>query len=283
MNIDGESLQGAPVAFSPDEAPAPGGIGATVSHRLGRCVERLENPELKPGWVVHEVRKDLKRVRALLRLSGDMLRTRRPEKRCAAAARKLSHLRDAAALGETLVRLRARADAAELESLDVLAEALLPAKSAADHAPALPRPVALEVAETLRKVKLESEALPFERMDAAALDAGLAESWSDSARAFRRVVASPVLPHFHDLRKAVKRELHQSELAGRPVDPVDRATLKKMADVLGELQDLDVLRDRMRAAKLWRGPVRKLVTRTIRELKGRALRISFSRYPESGS
>lgn len=265
-----------------DEGPSPGGVGQTVIDRLDRCVERLENPELHPGWVVHEVRKDLKRVRALLRLCGDELPTRRLEKCCAGAARKLAHLRDAAALGETLARLRTRADARQLEALEAVIESLgLERPPGEPHG--LPRPIARDVATTLRKVRKGCAGLDFGPMDAAALDAGLADAWSDTALAFHRVVARPALPRFHEFRKAVKRELHQRELSGRPLDRMERATLKKLADVLGELQDLDVLRERLRAAGRWRGPVRKLVKQTIRELKARAVRLGAGRYPEEPS
>lgn len=281
MDSDRHALQDQP-AVPADEGPSPGGIGQTVIDRLDRCIERLENPELHPGWVVHEVRKDLKRVRALLRLCGDQLPTRKLEKRCAAAARELAHLRDAAALGETLARLRTRADARQLEALEAVIESLgLERPPGQPHG--LPRPIADDAATTLRKVRKHCAGLDFARMDAAALDAGLAESWSDTALAFRRVVERPALPRFHEFRKAVKRELHQRELSGRPLDRMERATLKKLADVLGELQDLDVLHERLSAAGRWRGPVRKLVKQTIRELKARAVRLGVGRYPEGSS
>jgi hypothetical protein len=63
---------------------------------------------------------------------------------------------------------------------------------------------------------------------------------------------------------------------------MERATLKKLADVLGELQDLDVLRApcAMRGA----GAARcRLVKQTMRELKGRAIRLGSGRYPEGKS
>lgn len=266
----------------PDEGPSPAGIGQTLVDRLDRCVERLENPALHPGWVVHEVRKDLKRVRALLRLCAAELPTRRLEKRCGAAARELAHLRDAAALGETLGRLRTRADARQLEALEAVIAALgLERPAGEPHG--LPRPVAEDAAATLRKVRVRCAELDFSRMDGAALDAGLAAAWSDSARAFRRVVKRRALPRYHDFRKAVKRELHQRELSGRPLDRMERATLKKLAEVLGELQDLDVLRAKLRDGRRWRGPVRKLVKQTICELQARAVRLGHGRYPERSS
>jgi CHAD domain-containing protein len=280
MNTEGRTHR---EPLSPDELPAPGGVGETLTLRLECCIERLEDPSLPPAWVVHEVRKDLKRSRALLRLSGDVLPTRRLEKRCAAAARKLSPLRDADAAAETLARLRVRADPEQLKALEDLADWLRHRRESFAGAPGLPRPIATDVASTLRRVLRDVRALSFERLDAAALDAGLADAWADTARAFRRVVKKPALPHFHDFRKTVKRELHQRELSGRPLDRMERATLKKLADVLGELQDLDIFRDTLREAGRWRGPVRPLVKRTIYELKGRAIRLGEGRYPEPGS
>lgn len=281
MNIESRSHPES-AATSPYEAPLPGGVGATLRQRLARCIERLDDPSLRPAWVVHEVRKDLKRSRALLRLSGGVLPTRQLEKRCAAAARKLSHLRDADAAGETVARLRMRADARELEALDELA-AWLAEPHAGVGAPTLPRPIATEVAEALREVASEVAVLSFERLDAAALDAGLARSWSDTATAYRRVTKKPGLARFHEFRKAAKRELHQRELSGRPLDRMEHATLRKLADVLGELQDLDVLRNILRGAGRWRGPVRRLVEQTMRELKARAIRLGGGRYPERAS
>jgi CHAD domain-containing protein len=282
MNIHNHAHQ-EPANPSPDEGPAPGGVGQTLLRHLGRCIERLEDPSLKPAWVVHEVRKDLKRSRALLRLCEEVLPTRRLEKRCADAARRLSPLRDADAASETLARLRPRADDRQRQALEALAAWLARQREAASGAPGLPRPVATGVADSLRKVAGEVRVLPFDSIAPAALDASLVESWSDTADAFRRVVHRPVLPRFHAFRKTVKRELHQRELCGRPLERMERATLKKLAEVLGELQDLDVLRDKLREAGRWRGPVRRLVKQTIRELKTRAIRLGDGRYLDTTS
>jgi hypothetical protein len=282
--MNGESRRDSErVELPPDEAPAPGGVGATVAHRLERSIERLRDPSLRAPWVVHEVRKDLKRVRALLRLSGHVLRTRRLEKRCAASARELSLLRDAAAVRETVARLKQRADAREREALEALDAWLEQESAAGGPGLTLPRAVAEELSDSLGHILEEVRALPFDELDDAALDAGLGDAWSDTANAFRQLRKAPLLPRFHDFRKAVKRELHQRELSGRPLDRMERATLKKLADVLGELQDLDVLCGILRDADRWRGPVKRLVKRSMRELKARALRLGEGRYRESVS
>jgi len=278
MSTESQSPAGFPRPVV-DAAPMPEGLGLTISARLETCMSRLDDPALPGGRVVHEVRKELKRARALLRLSSDVLPTRHFEKRCAEAARRLAHLRDADAMAETLLRLRSRADPCHLEALDALSRALSEDRRA-NAAAGLPRPLAEGVVDTLRVIRADVERLDFEAMDERAIGAGLAEAWAETARAFRRVLEQPVLPRFHDFRKVVKRELYQRELCGLPLDKHERAMLKKLADVLGELQDLDVLRAKLRAIDAWRGPVRQLVKQTIRELKARALRLGLARYPE---
>jgi hypothetical protein len=142
-----------PEAFRSDPPdPLDGSVRDTLLVLLGRCIGRLEDPALRPTWVVHEVRKDLKRIRALLRLCGDVLPTRRLEKRCAAAARKLAHLRDAHATDETLARLRLRADPGQLEALEALADWLALCRAEAAGTPGLPRPIATAAAGSLRRV-----------------------------------------------------------------------------------------------------------------------------------
>lgn len=272
-------------ADAPEEAAqrGPENTGDTIRALLDRCVARLEDPALPPAWVVHEVRKDLKRTRALLRLCEQELATRAAEKRCGAAGRALSHLRDADAAEETVARLRPRADTRELRALDELSAWIASQRQPRDGAGGLPRPLAAKVAENLREARLELDALAFGRMDAAALDAGLAAAWSDTARAYQRAERNPKIDRFHDFRKAVKRELYQRELCGRPLQRMERATLKKLADVLGELQDLEVLHGTVREAGRWRGALKRLIKRTARELKGRALRLGKGRYGERAS
>jgi CHAD domain-containing protein len=282
--MDSEIKTGAG-ADVPEEAAfvAAENAGGTIRALLDRSIARLEDPALPPAWVVHEVRKDLKRTRAMLRLCGQELPTRAAEKRCGAAGRALSHLRDADAAEETVSRLRPRAGAAELRALDELSAWIASQRKTRDGSGGLPRTLATQVAESLREVRAGLDALAFGRMDAAALDAGLAATWSDTARAYRRAAHKPRIERFHDFRKAVKRELYQRELSGRALERMERATLKKLADVLGELQDLEVLHGTVRDAGRWRGPLKKLIKRTARELKGRALRLGEGRYARRAS
>jgi hypothetical protein len=124
---------------------------------------------------VHEVRKDLKRVRALLRLAQERLPTRKAEKRCAAAARRLSHLRDTDAALETLVRLRRRSDAAHaLAALDEFAVLLTHRRLTLQ--PGLPRDVASRLSAELAEVSRGLAALPFASLTAEAIDSGMTKA-----------------------------------------------------------------------------------------------------------
>ncbi|MGD9387307.1 MAG: CHAD domain-containing protein [Gammaproteobacteria bacterium] len=277
MNTDSDARRDGGTSAAPDEvaAAAPGDM---IRAQLERSIARLQDPDLPPAWVVHEVRKDLKRARALLRLCGDALPTRRAEKRCAAAARALAHLRDADAAEETVARLRSRADARELAALDAVSAWIAAQRSGRPGSGGLSRSLAKQVAGELQDISAEVESWSFRGVSAEVLDAGLDASRRESARAFRRAAADGRTKRFHDFRKAVKRELYQRELSGRPLERMERSTLKKLADVLGELQDLEVLRGMLREGGKWRGPARRLTRRTAKELKGRALRLGEGRY-----
>lgn len=281
MNAESDAVrdQGAQAGSSPVQPNPP----EQVRLQLERSIARLRDPELPPAWVVHEVRKDLKRARALLRLCDGALPTRRAEKRCGAAARELAHLRDADAAEETVARLRPRADAAELAALDRLSTVIAAQRPLGTKSRGLPRSLAQRVADELQDISAEVESWSFHDVTPAVLDAGLAASRAASARAYRRAAADHRIERFHDFRKAVKRELYQKELSGRPLERMERATLKKLADVLGELQDLDVLRGILRERDLWRGPAKRLTRRTARELKARALRLGEGRYRRPSS
>lgn len=264
-------------AGSAEDELAAGGIGLTLQDRLGRVVARLRDPSHAAARVVHDVRKDLKRIRALLRLASDRLPTRDGERRCASAARALAELRDADAALETVSRLRRRPDAAAAQAELDGVEAWLTERRAV-VAPGLPAPVASAVATELAAVADELAHLPFGRLDDESVDAGLARTTARAAGAFRRVVGKRRPARFHALRKAVKRELHQRELAGRPFDRLDRETLKSLGDILGELQDLEVLRGLLKAHGRWRGPVKRLARAARPEMEDRAVRLAAARY-----
>lgn len=261
-----------------EHAPAvPGDLGVRIQQRLERSIQSLEDPDLQPAWVVHEVRKDLKRVRALLRLAEERLPTRKAEKRCAAAARRLSELRDADAALETLARLRRRSDAAPATvPLDEFSVLLGYRRDTLD--PGLPRDVAAKLAAELAEVSRGLAALPFDSLSDQALDAGLARARQRSAKAWCGLASRPRADRFHRLRKAVKRELYQAELGGQAVERMDRATLRKLGALLGELQDLEVLRGMLKAEDRWSGSLKRLVRTARAELEGRTLRIAGGRY-----
>jgi len=268
-------------AVEPGSGPDAPDLPRAVLERLDRSADWLRDPSLDPAWVVHEVRKDLKRVRALLRLVAPAAPTRKAEKDCAAAARELSGLRDADALLETLDRLAARAKPGEeTDALAGIRAHFAAQRGSFDGRPGLPAEIAGSVAGALDEVARGLRELSFEAVDDALLDEGLAASRAQARRAWRRVKKKPSPKRMHELRKAVKRESYQRELCGRPFDRMDRVLLKKLADVLGELQDLEVLRATLRAEKAWRGPVRRLAREARDELKGRTGRLAAARYGE---
>jgi CHAD domain-containing protein len=244
-----------PVHESGDALPeSAGDLRSAVTGRLARSAGWLRDLSLDPAWVVHEVRKDL----------------------------KLSALRDADALLETLDRLALRAAGDEqARAVAAARERLAGERGAFGGKEGLPGSVAGPVADALEEAAADLGGMSFDAVDDRVLDRGLERSRARAVRAWRRVSASPAPERMHELRKAVKRELYQRELSGRPFDRMDRAMLKTLSDVLGEIQDLEVLRSALKADGAWRDPLRGLAKQTRRELEQRAARLAGARYGEA--
>jgi CHAD domain-containing protein len=198
---------------------------------------------------IHDARKSLKRVRALVRLSRDQLGDhayRRENTILRDAGRRLSSVRDAAVLVETLDALVERyRDELPEGAFAGLREALeRDARLARDHAdqdPTATEEVAARLADARDRVAtwpLDEQAGP------AMLAPGLERIYRRGRRAARAVAAEPTTEALHELRKRAKDLWHAAQVL-RPADP---KRLKQMgrdahalADLTGDDHDLAVL------------------------------------------
>ncbi len=269
---------GVAVAAGDDKTAAA--LAAAVDRRLARCV-RLASGELPPGAVVHGVRKDLKRVRALLRLATDAgAIAGSHEKACAGIARKLSLRRDADAVLEALDRLADRAgEPADLARV-VEARQLLEGYPAADNDPVSFDARALR--RDLMSIRRSVAALDLSTLEAGRIGDALALTHATARRQARRLGKEGRAKRFHALRKSVKRELHQREWLTRrvPGSGGGRKSLKQLATLLGENQDIAVLKSFLRREGLYRGRLKRLVKAERDRVRAGALRIAGTFYAD---
>jgi CHAD domain-containing protein len=242
---------------------------------------------------VHETRKVIKRLRALLRLyrgALDPARLVREDARLRELGRSLGGFRDETALRESLSRVVEEATGSARVSLG-------------DGLPALVRalagrtPPATEVEASVASVRgalsaFTDRAADFEleRSGWPAIARGFRRTYARGRRAFERACRRPTEKRLHVLRRAAKR--HQAHLSlleplwPGPIRAV-RHELSDLGDLLGDDHDLSLLERRFEAlaGRLefhgLEAPFRATATARHAELRRRAFELGARVFAES--
>jgi len=240
---------------------------------------------------VHGVRKELKRVRATLRLFRTCFGVTTYQRENALirdAAKPLTPARDAKVLLETLRRLQPESDVKVNTFVRQLYRALRQERRDA-HRHLRPEDLTASAA-VLRAVKRRLERLSESRLDPAALGKGLKRTYKSGRKAIACVKERPTDERLHEWRKQVQYLSHQFEIVLR-LSPKRFARSHKrshrLAQRLGEDHDLALLNDKiLQHAK---GPnaasqndaVEELLNRLARRrkaLQGKAYRLGRELY-----
>jgi len=271
--------------------PIPKAVGKAAEKQLGKILAALTGEaRLDPDEAAHDARKRTKRLRALLRLVRDELGDdvyRRENRALRDAARRLSPVRDAWVLVETLDGLVAP----PAEHLSADAVAALRAVLVREH-----RDLVSEQSEDGGRARSAAE---FERVLArvsrwslrdrgwSSLDDGLERVARDGRKAMAAARETGRADDFHEWRKQVKYLRHQFELL-RNVWPDVLDAMEAGANELGELlgkdHDLAVLRERVEGAAVLPPATQKALLRRIDERRAecqhRALDLGRRLYAE---
>lgn len=232
------------------EGPAQG-IRRIALGRTAKALERLESADGgELALAVHGARKDLKKLRGLLRLVRDELgeKTFRTEnRRYRDAGRLLAGSRDAEVKLEILLALQH-----ELGSLPGAAveqwEGLLETERD-ELAAALREGSDGRIDQATKAIEAGHDEIPGWSLEAdswALVRPGLTRSYREGRQALKRVLTDPSVENVHEWRKRAKdlwyqlRIVHDAwpELLGETVDQAHR-----LADLLGDHHDLALLGD----------------------------------------
>jgi CHAD domain-containing protein len=213
-----------------------------LADRLERAVARLDANEAD-AELVHEVRKELKRSRSLLRLMRPALPDRLYEREMARlrhSARALSAARDAEALPAALEKLADTCAGQVPEStFDALAQAL--AERTRDTGL---RAAVTGEREALQAVRDGIDEWPLRAVRWGDLLDRLEATYRRGRKAFARARREPSTEKLHEWRKRDKDLLYQWSLMEDAWPTVIEAYVKQahdLADLLGDDHDLAVL------------------------------------------
>jgi CHAD domain-containing protein len=212
---------------------------------LDSAIARLERGDLS-DHAVHELRRELKRVRAALRLlrpciGGDAYH--RENARVRDAGRPLTPVRDAAVLPQTLRRLQARKDGKNSGAYakflhGVLRQEQHPARRQLE-------PSELHAAvRVLRTLKRRIERLPASRLDRAAPSSGLTRTYKSGRNALGLATLRATDERLHEWRKQVTYLANQLECIAPPDAKGFAArldTFRRLAQRLGDDHDFALL------------------------------------------
>ena len=272
------------------EEGAAAGVPRIALGRTEKALERLEGTggdELAAA--IHGARKDLKKLRGLLRLVRDELGKKTFEaesRRYREAGRLLSGNRDAEVKLETLADLHRRSpdlSAESVEGWEGTLETERDERAAAARADNEGRIATARAEIEVGQRKIEKWRL---RTDSWSLvGPGLLRSYRDGRKAMGRVLAKRSAENVHEWRKRAKDLWYQlrivedawPELLGATVDQAHELT-----DLLGDHHDLAVLADDLHARTdiVDRGAFETAIAKRQGELLDAALEIGRRLYAE---
>jgi CHAD domain-containing protein len=240
---------------------------------------------------VHEVRKSLKKTRALLRLVRPQLGEFYDDEnvRLRDTGHQLSELRDAGALIGVLDQLRKRShSAAAAKSFSSVRRVLSEQKRQLEEAPAA-RGLRPQLTAALKQAQRTIRYWPLETDGFDAIEAGLERTFRDGRNAMARARKTGRREDFHEWRKRVKDHWYHVRLLQKIWGDVMIAyeqSLKDLEDALGEDLNLAILEERVKAMASQNGHSVKapLLAKTIdgarKEYRERALEIGRRVYAE---
>jgi len=218
-------------------------IRRIATGEIRQALAAIDDREMPEADVIHLVRQQLKRLRALIRLPrGCFGAFRREDRAFRDLGRRLAGSRDADVLAQTLA---AMIKAAHLTGSKALREQLL----ASNWRPPEPRDLRKllqdEIAPGLFAALRRVKKWRFDQNGFASIGEGLAHVYAGMQREQTISAQQPSAANFHQWRKEVKYHANQLALL-KPAAPDLVKGARKAADRLGELlgehHDLDVLR-----------------------------------------
>jgi CHAD domain-containing protein len=212
-----------PYTLQQDE-PIDGGMKRIAEEQVSAAIKYLEANKF------YEARKNLKRVRAVLRLLKPQLGPvyQEENRRMRDAAQRFSASRDADVSLEVLETFASHYK--RKSTLDPQRQALMNKRQAVDPA---------ESMHELEGTRKRIEDWPLSQLTLASLELQLEKTFKQSRNVFRHARKTRTVEDFHEFRKSVKREVNQLKLL-RPEES-RIAELKKLGDALGDHHNLAVM------------------------------------------
>lgn len=222
-----------------------------ATEQIDRVLSKFSSKDSR-ATAVHEARKSMKRLRALLHLIKPAMPKgafAASEARIKTIARRLAGARDAQALLETVRKLETQDGAAEVAAVAEALRAHLQAECA-EAERGLNGAGANQLRKLLKEAKDAFAELSLEQDDFAVVAATLRSDYRKARHAFNRAYSAGEDEAFHEWRKYVQRHWRQLLLVAPSWPKALRPHVelaRNLSEILGEDHDLSVLAGRVKA------------------------------------
>ncbi len=229
-----------PFAFQRDDKSTEKAVRRIAAERLETSRILLDDTSLERAFLVHELRKNVKKTRALLRLVRPHFKGfERENAALRDAARLISDLRDADVLATSLGRVSAKSGLAPEVIANIRDRLAPPAPSAFS-----PEQRLNAHREAIAVVEARASNWKITGKDFAALSDGLERSWNDARTAMRAAMTDPTGEALHKWRKRVKDHWYHARMLS-PIWPEmmqgHMVTAGSLGETLGDARDLAFL------------------------------------------
>jgi len=219
-------------AFAPGEKNITKALRRIARQRVDASLALFDDAELGEDKRIHELRKNIKKLRGLIRLVRPVFADYEAENRALGdAGRALSHLRDADVRAAGLVALARRA---RLRAED--RDALIAAAGGAATPPGLQERETALLAhfDMLRQLRHRIEDWKVKGKGFDALEPGLVRVLDRGAKAMKAARNDPEGEAVHTWRKRVKDHWYHARL----LTPIWPAMMKPHSDIAGDLGEM---------------------------------------------
>ena len=215
--------------------------------QLRYALDVLKHGTNDPDRTVHEVRKTLKRIRAVLRLVRMEIGEEQYKQyniHLRNTARKLAPLRDFAVTKSTLKLVAVQSGHAFKNEINTLSRELEADYIETANKLFKERNILGEVEDDILKVSELPKQLKLEHEDFRLFFGGLAQVYGRGRERLRQTLRDPSIQNFHDLRKRVKYLWHIHQILRRSwprMFNLMSKTLEETSEKLGNEHDLAIL------------------------------------------
>lgn len=232
-------------------------IKRIINEELEGAIYSLENPQNRPEEAIHNVRKRIKKIRAVFRLIRNEISAklfRQENIRYRNIGHMMSHVRDATVMINTLGRLKGKyRKAIPTTAYNKARQTLIHKQAEASKDFFEEKNAIQQVLDALHDARHNQPNFAFKRDTFAVFSGNLKNIYERGIKAYNFALTNPSIDTYHELRKEVKNLWYHTRILSPLWPGLFQALaqeLGSLSELLGDDHDLGVLFEEIESGRL---------------------------------